>query len=466
MRRALLVSVALAVSAPLALFPARAQKVEQGVAIVSEQIASRVDGFSYKPQSSSDLEFRGTALAPRISGTTRVKTTSERSEIAARFEHLPAPSSLGPLATYVLWIITPEGRAQNVGALALEIDKARIETTTPLSSFALILTAEPHFAVSIPSKYIVAQSVGVSVQGGPLVVTSLAARADYDSLKPLAIDPKDPQASDLVMAHYAVSIAESVGAPKLADRSYGRAREALTQAEQAHAAKRAADRTRVPELSREAIQVAEDARAAAVTRQSNADLEALRAQISDRDAKLKDAGAQDTRAHQELSALQAQLRTVESRLPSAGSRQELASQLLSRWLVLDPAAEGSLTAYISSDEGFVKGRTDLSPSTRERLAVAAGILLGIGNVSVVVTPALQLSEDVRQLGLSQQRARTLMDWLASLGLNATAGVPPPATGAAEKALAPGPGVELVISFEHAAGPTSTPAAAAAATPSG
>jgi hypothetical protein len=31
---------------------------------------------------------------------------------------------------------------------------------------------------------------------------------------------------------------------------------------------------------------------------------------------------------------------------------------------------------------------------------------------VTVAPALQLSEDVRQLGLSQQRARGLIEWLA------------------------------------------------------
>jgi len=429
---------------------ARAQRVEQGVAIVSESIASRVDGFSYRPDTTSELEFRGTALSPRAGGSVKVRTTSEHTEITARFEHLPAAASLGPVAVYVLWVITAEGQARNVGTVDSEGEKGRVNTTTPLSSFALIVTAEPHFAVSIPSKYIVLQSVGTNVQGTPLVVTSLAARADYDGLKPISNDPKRPTPLELVMAHYAVAIAESADAEHLASKSYERARVALASADQAQIAKKSADRARVPELSREAIQAAEDARAAAESRHGDAQIEALRRQIADRDTKLKEAESQEQEARQQVASLEARVHAVESHLPSAESRMEAASQLLSRWLVLDPM-EGALAAHITSDEGFVKGRTDLSASTRDRLSVAAGILLGIGSVNVTVTPALQMSEDVRQLGLSQQRARAVMEWLASLGLKATAGVPPPSTGAVEKALAPGPGVDVVISFEGAGG---------------
>jgi outer membrane protein OmpA-like peptidoglycan-associated protein len=213
----------------------------------------------------------------------------------------------------------------------------------------------------------------------------------------------------------------------------------------------------VPELSREAIQAAEDARAAAETRRGGAELENLRTQIADRDAKLKAAELSEAQTHQEKVALEARIRTMESHLPSAASRQQLAVQMLSRWLVLD-ASEGALTAHLTSDEGFVKARTDLAPVTRERLSVAAGILIGMGNVSVTVTPALQVSEDVHQLTLSNSRVRALVDWLASLGVRATAGEAGASTGAVEKALAPGPGVELVFNFEgpEAAASSSVP----------
>src|SRR5262249_24929546 len=157
------------------------------------------------------------------------------------------------------------GQPHNVGTVDVDADKGRVTATTPLSSFALIVTAEPHFAVSVPSQFIVLQSVGTNVQGASMVVTSLAARADYSSLKPAAIDPKHPVSPDLLMARYGVAIAELVDAPNSAADSFKRARAALTAAEQAQVSKKSADRAHVPELSREAIQAGEDARAAAET---------------------------------------------------------------------------------------------------------------------------------------------------------------------------------------------------------
>jgi outer membrane protein OmpA-like peptidoglycan-associated protein len=434
-----------------------AQQVEQGVAIVSESIASRVGGFSYRPDTNSDLDFRGTALASLASGTARVHTASERTEITSRFEHLPPAASLGPLAVYVLWVITPEGQAHNLGALDIDSDKGRLNTTTPLSSFALIVTAEPHFAVSIPSKYVVLQSAGKSVQGTPLVVTSLASRANYDTLQPVHSDPKHPIPVELVMAHYAVAIADSIDREAVPLKSHEQARAALAAADTAQASKKSSDRTKVPELSREAIQAAEDARAAAETHRGGTELAALRKQLAERDSALQATELRETQTHQEKVALEARIRSIESHLPSAASRQQLATQMLSRWLVLDPS-EGTLTAHLASDEGFVKGRTDLVPVTRERLSVAAGILIGMGNVSVTVTPALQASEDVHQLTLSNSRTRALVDWLASLGVRATAGEAGASAGAVEKALAPGPGVELVFNFEGTEAAASSSAA--------
>jgi len=437
-----------------------AQQIEQGVAIVSEAIASRVDGFDYKPDSTSELDFRGTALSPRADGTARVRTGSDRTEISAKFTHLPAAGSFGPFTCYVLWVVTPEGRASNVGTVSLDGDKGTLNATTPLSSFALIVTAEPHFAVSVPSRFIVLQNVGGTVQGTQLVVTSLAARADYSALKPLNVDPKLHEPIELLMARYALAIADGAGAAQLAPKAFGGARDALAGAESAETSKASAARERVPELAREAIQAAEDARAAAEARREAAQLDQLRAQISDRDSKLAEAGALTDKARSEATAMVAQLKQqlaesesrrheTEQRLPSAASRQALAVGLLGRWLVMD-ADDKAITAHITND-GFTKGRADLTPDAKDRLSTAAGILLGIGNLTVTVTPALQATEDVKLLGLSQQRARATMEWLASMGLKAVEGVPPDAsaTAAVERALAPGPGVDLVISFDTA-----------------
>jgi len=117
---ALAIPFALAASAAV-----HAQQIEQGVAIVSEAIASRVDGFSYNPGSSSDLKFRGSALSQLAEGTARVHIGDEVTEISARFEHLPQPASFGPFTVYVLWVVTPEGRAYNIGGSMSTATRAR-----------------------------------------------------------------------------------------------------------------------------------------------------------------------------------------------------------------------------------------------------------------------------------------------------------------------------------------------------
>ena len=236
-----------------------AQKVEQGVAIVSETIASRVDGFSYSPDSTSKLDFAGTSLGLGAAGEASVKISHGKTEISGKFQKLPEPASLGPFAVYILWLVTPEGRAINIGMLNRDDDRARIDAVTPLSSFALIVTAEPHFAVSFPSTYVVLQNVGKGVKGVKLAVTSLAAREDYSSLPAAVQDKKNTLPLDLVMARYAVAIAQAAGAQELAKVAYDRARAALQAAEAAQVSKKSSERARVAEYSREAIQAGEDA---------------------------------------------------------------------------------------------------------------------------------------------------------------------------------------------------------------
>src|ERR1700683_3782105 len=128
----------LAVSLLFVALAPEAQQVEQGVPIVSETIASRVDGFSYSPDSSSQLDFVGTSLAPGAKGEVRIKVSRDKTEIKGKFEGLPGPESLGPFVVYILWVVTPEGRAINIGMVDRDGDHAKIEAETPLSSFALI----------------------------------------------------------------------------------------------------------------------------------------------------------------------------------------------------------------------------------------------------------------------------------------------------------------------------------------
>ncbi len=446
-RRFLVAALGL-VAALAAAPPAPAQQIEQSVAIVSEKIGSRVDGFSFRDNTSSDLEAHGTTVVPRLNGTLRVRTASGRTELTARLDHLPNPASLGPFAVYVLWVITPEGRANNVGVFDIDGERGRLEAATPLTSFALIVTAEPHFAVSIPGQHVVAQFVGVGVKGAPLEVRSLMARADYGTLPRAVRDAKQPVPLELEMARYALAIASGAGAPALAPGTYGRAEHSLATAEGAFQTHKSGDRPVLLESSREAIQAAEDARAAAELRRGGAELAALRQELTARDQSLREAHLSIDAAETGAAALREQIKALQTRLPTAASRVRLASELLARWMPTETQGEG-LVARVQNDD-YVKGRPELMPATRERLAIALGVVMGIGGLSVSVSPGLQMTEDLKLLALGQQRARGLMDWFASVGVHATIGAPPASATTADAALSDGPGVDLTITGGEAA----------------
>ena len=280
---------ALVVSAPFVAAPfaaallspaATAQGIQRDAAIISEAVSSRVDAYLYKANTRSKLEFRGTTLAARAFGTARVSAESTRTLVDAQFEKLPQPAEFGPYTVYVLWAITPEGRASSLGVLDLSSSgKADLEVGTPLNGFAMIVTAEPHFQVSVPSTQVVLRNVAVEFTGRTQPVTTLTDRADYAALTRLAPASKRPIQVD--QATYAVAIAEASGAERLASGPFATARAALAAADTAWRSKKSAERKRAPELGRVAVQAGEDARVAAMRRAEEIKKEEAQAQAAE-----------------------------------------------------------------------------------------------------------------------------------------------------------------------------------------
>src|SRR5271165_3717095 len=102
---------------------------------------------------STEVNFRGTELMPDIEGHAKVEGKAGRLAINVELKHLsPANRFGGQFLTYVLWAITPEGRAVNLGeVLPGDNGKDKLDVTTELQAFGLIVTAEPYFAVTHPS---------------------------------------------------------------------------------------------------------------------------------------------------------------------------------------------------------------------------------------------------------------------------------------------------------------------------
>src|SRR5688572_499755 len=124
-------------------------------------VGRTVPAINYRPRSGDTrINFAGTALMPKAEGWALVEGEEGVIKIDARFNKIEAPQRFGrEYLTYVVWAITPEGRPTNLGELQVNGDDGRLEVTTELQSFALVVTAEPYFAVSQPSDVVVMENV-------------------------------------------------------------------------------------------------------------------------------------------------------------------------------------------------------------------------------------------------------------------------------------------------------------------
>ena len=107
---------------------------------------------------STKIDFQGTDLMPGASGEAKVESKRGTMEIEAEFGGLDKPTSFGTeYLTYVLWAISPEGRSVNLGEVLVgDNHRSKLDVTTDLQAFAMIVTAEPYYAVRRPSNVVIA----------------------------------------------------------------------------------------------------------------------------------------------------------------------------------------------------------------------------------------------------------------------------------------------------------------------
>jgi len=339
----------------LSIIPALAFGQAQRAAIASSDIMSQISMFNYQAGPKSDLLFRGTPIAATAEGKGQVEYEAGNAEISVDVKALPVPGTLGPYTTYVLWALTPDGRAANQGVLAgAEGDKGQIKTRYNTSQFALIVTAEPHFAVSAPSNMIVLYNVADDVKGNETKVTTLTERSDYSQLTPITIDEKN-NPTELVQARYAVAIAAAAGAEQYAAQAYSAAQSKLAAAQTAVSGKNS-ERKTVPGLGREAVVAAEDARRAAMVAKAAAEEEAARQAAAEEAAA---AAAKEATAAAEIRA-------------AATARTDLLRRLNS--VLPTRETDRGLVSEIGGVQ-FATGTADLSAAAREGLARFAGIVV-------------------------------------------------------------------------------------------
>ena len=202
---------------------------------VTERTAKAI---SYRHRSgATKIDFLGTSLMPSAHGEAKVESKQGYIEIEVEFRNLPDASQFGTeYLTYVLWAITPEGRTSNLGEILRNGTSAKLDVTTELQAFALVVTAEPYFAVSRPSDVVVMENIVRPDTAGKIELVDakyeLLRRGQYEHLAnvlDLKVNRKMPL--ELYEARNAVHIARASGADRFAAETFQKAESNLQQAE-------------------------------------------------------------------------------------------------------------------------------------------------------------------------------------------------------------------------------------------
>jgi outer membrane protein OmpA-like peptidoglycan-associated protein len=405
---------------------------------------------------STKVIFVGTTAAPNASGEAKVDAKTGGTNIDLKVKGMPQPTSLGAeFLTYVLWTITPDGSTNNLGEIPIDKNgEGKLSVTAPAQTFAMIVTAEPYFAVSLPSEVVVLENDTKKNTKGKIFPDNsfkLMKRTQYAKLgNPLALTPDLKSVPlDMYEARNAVDIAKSQGAPQYAPDIYAKATSSLQQAENALSSK--SDKSQIITIARQTIQFAEDSRALSAERQeaeriqkekeaaaaaaaakAKEEADAQAAAEAQRQAELNaakqaqmqaeaDAAAarQKAAADAQAAALQAKEQAARedaerARAATAALRKQLLDQLNS---VLQTTDTPRGLVVNMADVLFAFGKYDLKPDAQLKLAKLAGIIQAHPGLHLAIEGHTDnVGSDETNMKLSQQRADAVRDFLINQGL--------------------------------------------------
>jgi outer membrane protein OmpA-like peptidoglycan-associated protein len=274
------------------------------------------------------IPFAGTTLRPTAKGEATVERWRKRneSEIDIKIENMiPAYNYGGDYTTYVLWAITPAGQVDNLGEFRLSGSSARLKAATPHQTFAMIITAEPHFLVKLPSTKVIMENLApptdkVSIQASQIYFTGDSGRFYTDTTLPqIAERDYNKIPMELLQGRRALQIARLADGERYDPDDFTQAANLLNQAEAAY--RRGEKVHEVGRISRDSIALAVRARDISEER---AIAEARRAEISRRDAEVRRATENAEDLGSRLSDSEARLKAAEIARVSMGDQLDRA----------------------------------------------------------------------------------------------------------------------------------------------
>jgi outer membrane protein OmpA-like peptidoglycan-associated protein len=378
----------------------------------------------------------------------------------------------------VLWAISPEGRPVNIGEVLVgDNHRSKLDVTTDLQAFALIVTAEPYYAVRRPSNVVVLENaIRSDTVGATEAVDAkfeLIDRGGYlptgYKFDPVILNAKLPL--EFFEARNAVRIAQSAGAERYAASSYEKAVNQMNEAD-ALASGKHENKKSLSALSREVVQTAEDAREIAVKHIDEERAEGERSAGAGREAHAKAraneesqrrvnaeaatadavrdrneadrnnrnaqaaaqqaAGAQadaerdrnDAQKKQQVAEMDSDLNRAAAASSDAQlqqalrDREELRARLLQQFnLILETRDTARGLVVNMSDVLFDSGKYTLRPLAREKLAKISGIVLGYPSLKLAIEGNTDsVGTEAFNQQLSEQRAESVRSYLTQQGV--------------------------------------------------
>jgi len=399
---------------------------------------------------STQVVFVGTPAAPNASGAAKVDAKKGSTAIEVKVQGLPQPSTLGAeFLTYVLWSVTPDGATTSLGEI--RVDKngdGKLNTTAQSQTFALGVTAEPYFAVALPSEVVVLVNNTKKNTKGKIYPENsykLMKRSQYAKLgNPLALtlDLKNVPL-DMYEARNAVEIAKSQGAQQYAPDIFSKATSSLQMAENSLASRE--DKGKIITNARQTIQFAEDARALSAERQEAERIQKEKdAAAAAAKAKAEEQAAIEAKRQAELTAAkEAQMKAgaaqaqaeAEAKQAAEKAKAQAAREDAERARAATAALRAQLLQQLNSvlqttdsprglvvnmaDVLFDFGRYDLKPDAKIKLAKLAGIIQAHPGLNLAIEGHTDnIGSDEANMKLSQQRGDAVRDFLVQQGLGA------------------------------------------------
>jgi outer membrane protein OmpA-like peptidoglycan-associated protein len=409
--------------------------------------------------------FVGTTAAPQGSGEAKVDAKKAGTDIDLRVKAMPQPTTLGAeFLTYVLWTITPDGTTTNLGEIPLDKNgDGRLSVTAQSQTFAMIVTAEPYFAVQLPSEMVVLENDTKKSTKGKIFPDNdykLMKRSQYAKLgNPLALTPDLKKVPlDVYEARNAVDIAKSQKAEQYAPEIFTKATSSLQMTENALASNE--DKSRIITPARQTIQFAEDARALSAQRQEaeriqqEKDAAATAAAAKAKAEANAAAAAEATRQAEVTAAKEAQMK---AEADAEAARQKAAADMAAQKAAADQAAlqakeqaarddatraqaaTAALRAQLlrqlnevlqttdtprglvvnMADVLFATNKYDLSQDAKLKLAKLTGIIQAHPGLNLAIEGYTDTTGTPDyNLKLSEQRAEAVRVFLISQGLSA------------------------------------------------